>query len=113
MVSINILKTKNFLGIFNIETGGIFIGLAGLFWAIAQLVAEIILILSLAVVEDFCLERQIFYAEETLGNYSEDFKNFTEFAQQGLQDLTYQAQEALFNVTNTKLSCTQISKIRK
>ncbi|KAG5668224.1 hypothetical protein PVAND_016172 [Polypedilum vanderplanki] len=114
-----ILRTDSFLCCFRLESGGIFIGGLGLAWCLFQLISQIVLLLSLMVVEDFCPQRHYFWNDNQpirhLGNYSKemqhDVKNVTSMIQRGLQNATQTAQEKLYEVTNEEFSCTQVSKI--
>nr|QLB38535.1 transmembrane protein LIL10 [Polypedilum vanderplanki] len=111
----NFFKADNFLGIYKLESGGIIIGAVGIFWALQQLITEIILLFALFCLRDFCPQRYFISDETYLENFSNEtqheIKNFTNYAQHGLQNITHKVQEGINDVTGNEVSCTFVSKI--
>nr|QLB38537.1 transmembrane protein LIL12 [Polypedilum vanderplanki] len=121
MTIVQYLRVQNFLGLFNLESGGILIGALGVLIAFLQLIAQTVFIASLLFIEDFCPQQQYIdfnfkdsppeNLQDATNWVKESFQNVTNATQENLQDLTYLGQVNFKNETGTKLECSQLDKL--
>ncbi|KAG5668242.1 hypothetical protein PVAND_016189 [Polypedilum vanderplanki] len=93
MAFANYIRVDTFLCCFRLESGGLFIGALGLFCAVLQFITQIVLIISLIIVEDFCPDENL-------------IDNYGRVVSQAPNTL-----KGLENLTNNEIKCAQVSKV--